>query len=189
MCTKFQVAILTKMAEFCRFECPKRPLFTLFTRISTFSFFHFLYENLTQNMYHTTQTQNFKFDVFEILTFDDLHLAKRHKGLGGDIQRYPRHDPCRSPALFQFDTAALPGEANRDRKSIILPLTRPVCDVIIDHTNRILQHIQKAQARGYQMPFSDRKSVHYFARWRGGGAKRPPPHRRAGSGNIPSGRG
>ena len=66
-----------KTTEFCRYECPKWPLFTLFTRIPAFFLFSifvrlsrskkcsrvilaFLTKIRTKNMDSTTQTQNLK---------------------------------------------------------------------------------------------------------------------------------
>ena len=42
----------------------------------------FLTKIWPKNIYQITQTQNLKFDFFEILTFDDLQLAKGQKDLG-----------------------------------------------------------------------------------------------------------
>ena len=76
-------------------------------------------------MYRTTQTQNFKFDLLKVGPLITFTWQKVTKDLGGTF-KCPRRDPCCSSALFQFDTAALPGEASKDRKSRILSLTRPV---------------------------------------------------------------
>ena len=38
----------------------------------------------------------------------------------------------------------------------------PICNVISDVTDEILQHIRKVQARIYQMPFLDRESTQKF---------------------------
>ena len=37
-------------------------------------------------MYHTIQTQNFKFDLFDFMTLDDLDLTQVHKRLGGYLE-------------------------------------------------------------------------------------------------------
>ena len=68
-------------------------------------------------MYQTTKTQNFKFDLFYLVTLDDLDLTLGHKRLRrvlGSIS-YTIHVVL--SALFQFDTAALSVEASNDRYS------------------------------------------------------------------------
>ena len=68
-------------------------------------------------MYHTTQTHHFKFDFFDLLTLDDLHLTQGHKRLRMLLRSIPDTIHVVPLALFQFDTAALPGKASSDRYS------------------------------------------------------------------------
>ena len=115
------------------------PLFTLFRRISAFflfqflsdlgrskralgSFFAFFTKIWPKNIYYTTRTQSFKFDLFDLVTLDVFIWHKVTKDLGG-TKRYPRRDPFRSSALFQFDKAALPTKPARTENQF-LPLTR-----------------------------------------------------------------
>ena len=66
-------------------------------------------------MYHTTQTQNFEFDLFDLVTLDDLELTRGHKRLRRLFRSIPDTIHAVPSAFFQFDMAALPGEASNDR--------------------------------------------------------------------------
>ena len=70
-------------------------------------------------MYHTTQTQNLEFDLFDLLTLDDLDLTQDHKRIRMVLSSIPDTIHVVSSALYQFDTAALPGKASSDRYSKI----------------------------------------------------------------------
>ena len=50
------------------------------------SFFSFLTKIRSRNMYHTTQTQNFEFDLFVLVTLDGLQLTQGHKRLRGYLE-------------------------------------------------------------------------------------------------------
>ena len=63
-----------------------------------------------KKMYHTTQTRNFKFDLFYLVTSNDVDLIRGHKR----FRPVPKSMPDVSSALFQSDTAALSGEASDD---------------------------------------------------------------------------
>ena len=58
-------------------------------------------------MYHTSQTQNFKFHLFGLVTLDDLDLTQGHKGLKSVLRRIPDTIDVVPSDLFQFDMAAL----------------------------------------------------------------------------------
>ena len=66
-------------------------------------------------MYHTTQSQNFKPDLFDFVTFDDLGLIQGHKMLRRVLTNIPDTFHVIPSALFQFDVIVLPGEASNDR--------------------------------------------------------------------------
>ena len=86
-----------KMAEFCRFECPKRLLFyAIFEDLGVFPIFkfcpiwavqkvfydHFLFltKIWPKNVYrytYITQTQSLKFDIFALVTLDDSWFDTR----------------------------------------------------------------------------------------------------------------
>ena len=68
-------------------------------------------------MYHTAQTQNFKFNHFNLVTLDGLDLTKGHKILRWVLRSIPDTIHVVLSALLQTDTAALPGEARNDRYS------------------------------------------------------------------------
>ena len=67
--------------------------------------------------YHTTQTQNIPFDLFCLVTFDDIDLTRGQKRL----RRLPRSIPDTIDAVFlasfQIDMLTLPGEASDDSKT------------------------------------------------------------------------
>ena len=65
-------------------------------------------------MYYTTQTQNSKFDLFDLVTLDDLDLSQGHKRLRRVLRSIPDMIHVVSLALFQFDTAAVLGEASNE---------------------------------------------------------------------------
>ena len=111
---------------------PKKATFTLFTRILAFSdlqilsglgrsksflrsFFAFSTKIYPKNMYHTTKTQNFKFDLFDPVTLDDPDLTQSHKMLRMIRRSIPEKIHVVPSALFQYDTVALPSEASNDR--------------------------------------------------------------------------
>ena len=142
MCSKNEVAIL-KNGRVLPFWMPnKATSYAIYEDFSIFpdfqflsylgrskfvlvSLFAFLAKIWPKNMYRTIQSQNFKFDVFEILTFDNLHLAKGHKRLWEVLRGIPNTIHV-FPRLISIWYGCFAGEANMDRKSRILPLTRPV---------------------------------------------------------------
>ena len=65
-------------------------------------------------MYHTTQTQNFKFDIADLVTLYDLDLTQGYKRLRRVHRSIPDTIHIVLLAIFKFDTAALPGEASND---------------------------------------------------------------------------
>ena len=70
-------------------------------------------------MYHTNQAQNFKLDPFDLVTLDDHHLTQGRKMLRRVLRSIPDTIHVVPSALFQFDTAALPGEDSNERYSKI----------------------------------------------------------------------
>ena len=66
-------------------------------------------------MYRTTQTQNLEFNLFDLVTLDDLDLTQCHKRLRRVLRRIPDTIHVVPSALFQSDMAAVPGEVNIDR--------------------------------------------------------------------------
>ena len=88
MCTKFQVATF-KTNWVLPFWMPnKATIYAIYEGFGIFPIFYFerlghsesalrsFYAFLTKiwpkNMHHTTQTQNYKFDLFDLLALDDL---------------------------------------------------------------------------------------------------------------------
>ena len=171
--TKFQVAIL-RNAWVLPFWMPKKAILRYLRGFRHFSYFQFLPdlgrprsvlevifcvldENLAKKTcIAPTQTQDFEFDLFENLTFVNLHLAKGHKrlrrvrrGIPDTINVVPRLD-------FNLIRLLCPVKPTRAENKKIFD---PTCDVIIDVTDNILQNIRRVHARSYQMPFSDRESA------------------------------
>ena len=66
-------------------------------------------------MYQATVTQNFKFDLFDLVTSDDLGLTQGHNGLRMVLRSIPDTIHVVPSDLFRSDTATLPGEASNDR--------------------------------------------------------------------------
>ena len=81
-------------------------------------------------MYHTAQTQNFIFDLFDLVTLDDLNLTQGHEMPRRVLRSIPDTMYAILSALFHFHTAALPGEASNDRYSKLT--FDPICYVISD---------------------------------------------------------
>ena len=72
-------------------------------------------------MYHTTLTNHFRFDFFDLLTLDDLDWTQGHKRLMMVIRSIPDTIHVVPSTLFQFDTAALPAKpAVTDIQKIVL---------------------------------------------------------------------
>ena len=67
-------------------------------------FFAFLTKILPINMYHTTQTQNLKIDLFDLATLDDLDLTQGHNRLRRVFRSIPDTLHVIPSDLFQFDT-------------------------------------------------------------------------------------
>ena len=72
------------------------------------------------------QTLNFKFDLFDLVTLDDLQFSQGHKRLKRILRIIPYTIHVVPSNLLQFDTAALPGEGSNDRQSKSWPLTQLV---------------------------------------------------------------
>ena len=66
-------------------------------------------------MYHTTQTQHFKFDLFDLVTLGGLDLTQGHIRLSRVLRSIQDTIHVVPSTLFQNDAAALPGEARNDR--------------------------------------------------------------------------
>ena len=66
---------------------------------------------------HTTQIQNFKFDLFNLVTLDNLDLTQGHKRLRRVLRSVPDTIHAVLFALFHFDTATLSSKASNDRLS------------------------------------------------------------------------
>ena len=66
-------------------------------------------------MHHATQTQNFKFELCDLVTLDDLDLSQDHKRLRRVLRSIQDAMHIVPSASFQSDTAALPDEASNDR--------------------------------------------------------------------------
>ena len=79
------------------------------------SSFVFLTKIWPKNMYHTSQIQNFKIDLFDLVTLDDLDLAQGHKKLRRALRSIQDTIHVVPSALFRSDTTALLGEASNDR--------------------------------------------------------------------------
>ena len=58
---------------------------------------------------------NFKFELFNLVTLDDLGLTQDHQTLKMTLRTIPDTTHADSVVLFQFDVGALPGEASDDR--------------------------------------------------------------------------
>ena len=82
-----------------------------------YSHFCSLYGNLTKNMYRIIHTQNLLFDLFELVTSDDLGLIRGHQMLRRATRSIPDTINAVTSVLFQFDMAAFPGESSDDRWS------------------------------------------------------------------------
>ena len=65
-------------------------------------------------MYHITLSQNFKIDLFDLVTLDVNDLIQGHKIFRRVLRSIPDTIHVVPSALFLFDTAALPGEASND---------------------------------------------------------------------------
>ena len=70
-----------------------------------------------KNIYQTTQTQYFQFDLYDLVTLDDPDLTKGHKSRKRVLRIVPDTIDVLPSALFQDDMAALPSEARNDRYS------------------------------------------------------------------------
>ena len=174
MCTKFQFDIL-KNGRVLPFWMPKKATScTIYENFGIFSLcrlpdfgrsesvFGVIFAVLTKiwhkNMYHTTQTQNLKFELFDLVTLDDLDLIYGHKRLGGYLE-IPQTRSMSFHRLY-FNLIRLLFLAKRamtDTQNF---------DLWTDlwryqwRSDEISQHIQQVQARGYQMPLLDRELVH-----------------------------
>ena len=98
MCLKIFQHFFIQNAEFVYFEGQKRHIWALFLGISllyqcsnpvrlgplkncNMVIFRIIDEKQSQNMCHTTQTRNFLFDFFYLVTMDELDLKYAHRKL------------------------------------------------------------------------------------------------------------
>ena len=87
-------------------------------------------EKWPKNVHHTTQTRNFTFDLFLPRDSNGIDLTRGNQALGGyfDVSQIRYYSSIYSPillvvhiihvvsmAFFQYDAAALSGEASDDR--------------------------------------------------------------------------
>ena len=114
-------------------------------------------------MHHTTQTQHFKFDPFDLVILDDLDLTQGHKGLRRVLGSIPETIHVVPSALYQFNTAVLPGEASD-----------PTCDVITDVQIKFCRIFGDLKPGAIKCRFPIENWSRCLADNRGG-TKRPPP--------------
>ena len=113
--------------------------------------------------------------LFDLKTLNDLDLTPGPKMLRRVHISIPNTIHVVPSALFQLDTAALPGENSNDSKKSDLcsDLWRDQC-----RSDKVLQYVRKVIVPSYRIPFSVFGSrigpvVWQIAGWRG--EKRPPP--------------
>ena len=75
-------------------------------------FFALLTKISSKIIYHATKTYNFEFDLFDLVTLDDLDFTQGHKSLRKMLRSIPDTIHVVKSALFQFDTVDLPGGAS-----------------------------------------------------------------------------
>ena len=131
------------MAEMWHKTCQKQALFTSFRDFTVIfvilfsdrfwrfikcfrAIFRILCENWPKNMYRSSKSRNFLFDLFYLLTWDDLDLYyvyKAQKMILTDVSDTIHAD---SLALFALDIESLLADVTKPEKSKILTLTWPV---------------------------------------------------------------
>ena len=156
-CAKFQIDIL-KNAWVLSFWIQK---VIFYDTVFWFSYFSHLGRSKSalgsfscppKNMYHTTQTQRLYFDLFDLVTSDDLDLAWGHQMLRRIL--WSIHDTIDVilSALFQLDTSTLPTKpVMTEGQKSDLGQTGDQCQQW--PSDKISQRIRKVNARYYQTPF------------------------------------
>ena len=136
-------------------------------------------------MYHTAHTQTFAFYLF----WPGDHGWPWHKvtkGSGGHLEVSQTRSMSFNRLYFNLIRLLCPVKrAMTDIQKLGLwpELSRRQWRL-----DKMLQHVRRFKAQSCQTPFSIEKCSISLAD-SGGGSKTPPPHRRAGSGNTPPGRG
>ena len=198
--TKFQLHIL-KTAVLWRLECPKRPLFMIFTRISAISWFSifvrprtlksapgsFLRSWRKSDSNHLSHHQNSKFWIRPFLTSWPQMTLTWHKVTKG-IRGYLKASQIRSMSFHRicFNVIRLLCPVRRTMTYIqTWQLTPPgTCDVISDVNTKFCKTFRKFMIRAIKYRFRiENWSIGLGNRREGGGAKRL-PHQRTRSGNT-----
>ena len=136
MCVKFQ-SPACKNVSFCRFEWAIRSLFTLFFIL------------------------NFKFELFDLVTLDELDLTQDHKRFRRAQVSKTRCIPFHRLyfSLIRLLCPAKPAMTDNWKFDLWSDLWRHQWP-----SDELLQHILKAHARSYEILCSDREWVQYFDR-------------------------
>ena len=133
------------MAEVCHKTCQKQALFTsfldftaiflFFLPILTFqkvleSFFAFFAKILPKNMYQSSKSRTLLFDLFHLVTRDDLDLYYGHKAHEMILTNVRDTIHANSLALFELNIEILLADVTKPEKSNILTLTWPVTSLV-----------------------------------------------------------
>ena len=117
---KFHFGTLPWFSEFCfltDFDASKSVLG---------SFFAFFAKIWPKNMYRSSKSRNFLFDLFHLVTWDDLDLYYDHKAQEMILTDVSDTIHADSLALFALNIEILLADITKPEKSKILTLTWPV---------------------------------------------------------------
>ena len=154
---KVQVAIRKKV-DFCRFQCPKRPLFTLFTKVSAL-FSHF---QIMSDLGHSKS-----------ILGQFLHSWRKFDKKQVSLQKYYRHDPFRSTGFISIRYGGFVRRSQQWQKVRNLTFD-PTCDVVNDvliNFRNIFGKLKPGAVK-YRFRIENRSSSLAESK----GEFRPPPH-------------
>ena len=150
---------MPKKATFCAIydDLGISPIFNFspiwwFKKFSS-TIFNALDENLPKILYRTTKFISLNWTFLTLWPWMTIIWHKVTHDLGG----YLEASQTRSMSFFGFISVwygCFPRQSQQGQK-----IKNFTFDVIRDATDKILQYIPKAQARSYEMPFSDRESA------------------------------
>ena len=99
------------------------------------SFFAFFPKIWPKNMYRSSKSRNFLFDLFHLVTWDDLDLYYAHKAQEMILTDGSDTIHADSLALFALNTEILLADVTKPEKSKILTLTWPVTSSVTSGSN------------------------------------------------------
>ena len=108
-------------------------------------------------MYRSSKSRNFLFDLFHLVTWDDLDLYYGHKAQEMILTDVSDTIHADSLALFALNIEILLADVTKPEKSKILSLTWPVTSSVTSGSFFYLVRVVHVQ--GYRMAFEIWKSV------------------------------